>query len=171
MLILASARGLRPEAPQRLVAIAQPARHGRHVGHGFGVEDALDRAAVGMAADDDVGCSERRNGILDARRNADRLAAVDRRDVAGVAFDEQFAGSGLGDHRRHDAGVGAGQEQRLGLLGVRKAFELLPALREYVLAEASDAARHRLEKIHPVLHLFRGDVLPNARYCTDNRTS
>lgn len=83
----------------------------------FGGEDALHGAAIGVAADDDVGDLEDGDGVFDGGRDAAHGGfVVDGGYVAGVAFDEEFAWAGVGDEVGDDAGVRAGDHEGVGLL-------------------------------------------------------
>ena len=77
-------------------------------------EQGADRAAVAVAADDDVLHPEHQRRELDAGRDAVEAAAeLERRhQVADVADDEQVAGQRAGQQVGDDARVGAADEQR-----------------------------------------------------------
>jgi hypothetical protein len=98
-----------PEGVQRVLGVAEPGADIEHVGEGAGVEEALHRAAIGVALDDDLLDFESADGVLDGGRHGAGVA-VDGHDVAGIAANEDLAGSGLREHLQRDAGIGAGDE-------------------------------------------------------------
>jgi len=69
----------------------EPFGHCGHFGDGAGVEHAFHRAAVRMAADNDVANTEGHDGELNRRHFAAACRAVSRDEVAGVAEDEEIA--------------------------------------------------------------------------------
>ena len=73
----------------------EPCRHSGQRGDVLGVQQALHRSTVGMAADDDVLHAERENSVLDGRSLSAVGRAVGGHDIAGVTEDEQVAGAGL----------------------------------------------------------------------------
>ena len=69
----------------------EPVRHVGHVMKRIGVEQAVDGAAFGVAADDDVRHVQADDGELDRGRHAADQTIVLRHEVAGIAQDEQLA--------------------------------------------------------------------------------
>ena len=84
----------------------------------FGREVRLHRAAVGVAANDDVCNAEAHDGIFDRGGHAAVYPLPGRYDVARIADHEQFAGLGLGDEFRYHTAVGTAYHQSRGALPV-----------------------------------------------------
>jgi hypothetical protein len=94
-----------------------------------------------MAADDHVASAECRHRVFDAGRDADGgRFVIDRRDVSGIALDEQVARAGMRDQLWHHAAVCAGEKQRLRLLAPGEALEQRATGWEDVASEAVHAA-------------------------------
>jgi hypothetical protein len=112
--------------------VAEPARGERQAGdfaagrevRGIG-QDGLDGSAIGVAADDDVLDVEDFDRILDGGGDSARHGAVRRDDVARGAAQEHVSGLSLKDESGYDAGIGAGDEEDIGLLHVGKKMELV----------------------------------------------
>ncbi|CAI8898754.1 hypothetical protein EMIT0194P_310024 [Pseudomonas serbica] len=71
--------------------VLQPAADGGQVVHACALGNCRYRAAVGMAADHDVGHAEHRDRVLHRGRHTTWMGAVGGHDVAGVTDDEQLA--------------------------------------------------------------------------------
>src|SRR3954463_8349781 len=94
-----------------------------------------------MPAHHDVAHAQRKDGILDGRRDAAVHLRKWRHDISGVAADKQLARARLGYLFRYGTTVRAGDHKRAGFLPV--AYQLLieaSVLREYLTAEAGGAA-------------------------------
>src|SRR5205085_4487835 len=107
----------------RRLGVGQPLGDGRKIRNLRRIEQAFDGAAVRVTADDDVLDAESCDGELDRGRFAASLTGMGRNDVAGVPEDEQVAGLRLREKVRVDAGIGAGDEERLGVLSVSERLE------------------------------------------------
>src|SRR5262249_31723988 len=82
------------------------------------LQQSLNRAALGMAADDDVAHAKHLKRILDRRRLAATMP-MRRHQIASVADKKQIAGIGLCDEVRINARIGGSDEQGNGLLTIR----------------------------------------------------
>ena len=112
------------------------------MGHGFGFRRAVDEgghgAALRVAADDDVAHAELVDGELDGGGGGIGVArdVGGWDDVADVFHDEEVARLALGDQFREDAGIGAGDEERVWVLFLaRKSMEERAVTPELVLLE------------------------------------
>lgn len=111
------------EAADGLISIEEPAGDGGDIPGPIGIQEGTYGSAIGVAANDDFGDLKDGGGVFDAGGDADEVIAVDGDDVAGIPFDEEFAGGGGGDEAGDDAGIGAGEEEGLGGLAFGEAAE------------------------------------------------
>ena len=103
------------------------------------MQQPVNRAAAGMAADDDVRHLQPDDGELDRRRHAAHEAVVLRHEVARVAEHEQLARLGLREQERIDARIAARDDERLGRLAGRELLEQLAILRIDVALKRANA--------------------------------
>ncbi|MCY1177591.1 hypothetical protein D9M73_179050 [compost metagenome] len=128
----------------RRLGVLQPAADGGQVIHACAFGDSGHGAAVRVPADHDVGHTQHGDGVLDRGRHTTRMGAVGGHDVARVTDDEQLAGFLLGQQFRHDAAVGAGDEQGARMLRGRQVFEQVGALRKHFLLKLQKTFDERL---------------------------
>ena len=131
----------------RYLGMTQP---GFHRGHGFQrgrVEHRFHRAAVGVAANDDVLHAQGHHRVFDGGGDAAHHLPVGRHHVTDVAVDEQVAGRALGDQLRHHARVGAGDEHGAWVLGGGELLEQLFLLREDLVAKALEAIDDAVQRL------------------------
>ena len=126
----AEAAGVREDFEHRFGVVIQPIGHVGHVLQRVGVQQAVDGAAFGVAADDDVRHAQADNGELDRGRHAADQAIVLRHKVAGVAEDKQLAGLGVREQKRVHARVAARDNERLGRLAGRELLEQFSIVRK-----------------------------------------
>ncbi len=107
----------------------------------IGRERAFDDAAIGVAADDDVGNAQDAGGVLDGGGNAAKRIGIQRNNIADDAADEQLAGDGLRQQAGVDARVRAGDEERIGALTHGQFLEEFAAAGIDVALELGDAAQ------------------------------
>ncbi len=107
---------------------------------------ALDDAAIGMAANDYVWHPQHAHRIFDGGRNSAERIGIRRHNVADHAADEQLAWLGLGEQARVDAGIGAGDEERLGPLTQGELFEEILMLRINIPLESGDAPQEFFDR-------------------------
>ena len=122
------------------------AQMGRGIADRFGGEQRGDRAALGMAADDDIVDPQGFHGEFNRGGGGIRIAlrAGGRDDVADVFDHEQIARFALGDEFREHARIGAGDEQGVRILSfLRQLAEELAIIAKLVLAESVDAFDER----------------------------
>jgi len=122
-----------------------PVGDGWHFGDGGRVEHPFHGPAVRMAANDDVANLQGHDGEFDRGNLAAAGGAVSRDQVAGVAEDEEIAGAGVGNEVGIDAGVGAGDEERLRLLATGELLEKLGSRPKDVALEAVDTGDELLD--------------------------
>jgi len=104
--------------------------------HQAGVVDGgLQRATVGVAAEDGVLHLQDFDGVFDGRRAAVHIIGGGGHDVAGVAGDEQIAGPGAEKEIGDDARVRAGDEEKLRRLRLGQKMKLIAAEREDLLVK------------------------------------
>lgn len=111
--------------------VGEPVPYGGHGAQVVATDESAHRAAVGVAAGDDVLDAEDLDGVLDGGGLPAGVArAVRGHDAARRAQLEELAGPGAGDQGGYDPGVGTGDEQDgLGLARSVRG-ELLRALSE-----------------------------------------
>src|ERR1700676_2694326 len=90
--------------------VAQPAARFRQGFETLPMQRGLHGAAVGVAADNGFLYLENFDGIFNRGGSAVDVVATYRNDIAGVARNEEVAGTGAEDQIGNDAGVGAGDE-------------------------------------------------------------
>ena len=133
-------------------AVPEPARDVGHRLQARGISQRLHRAAVRVAAHDDVADAERHHGVLDRRGDTAVVGGIGRHDVARVAADKQVAGLGLHDLLGDDARIRAGNHQRLGRLTMGGKFpEQLTAGRKDGLLEMEDATNEFVHVSSPYI--------------------
>ncbi len=135
--------------------IVEPALDGRQALQLLGMQQRLHRAAVRMAADDDVLHVEGGDRVFDRRGDATIDVAVRRRDVAGVAADEQVARLGLNDQVGHDTRIRAGDQQRFRLLPRRERAKEVAVLLINLVLEAQRSIDQSLHTQHLFLLRLR----------------
>jgi len=116
--------------------VFEPAAGFGEIFQALAVDGGFERTAVGVAADDGVFDVEDFDGVLDGGGAAVNVGSGDGDDVAGVAGNEEVAGTGLKDEVGDDAGVGAGDEEPLGGLRLGEQVVLRSFLRKDVAMKA-----------------------------------
>ena len=129
---------LRADRAERVARVGEPGGDVRQVAERVGVEHRLDRAALGVAADDDVLDVQRLHRVLDHRRRLGLAAARRRHDVPQAPLREQLAGAGPGEVVRGHPRVGAGDEQ------IPRALPLGQLLVELVASAGRPCERNRM---------------------------
>lgn len=94
------------------VCVSQPVGHGGHMAQAFTGGNGSHRAAVGMAADHDVGDLKRGDCVFHRCRNTARPWAIRQHNVASVADHEQIAWLALSDQLRYQSTVRSRNKQR-----------------------------------------------------------
>ena len=94
--------------------VMEPIGDVRHVLQRLGVEQALDRAATRVSADDNIRHLKRDDRELDRRGYATDDAIVLRHDIARVAKDKQLPRLRVHEQERVDARIAARDDERLG---------------------------------------------------------
>ena len=107
----------------RLDMVQPAARLGQAL-DALAVEGGLERAAVGVAAENSVLDPEHLDGVLDRRRHPVHIVTRYGHHVARVASDEQVAGTGAQKEVRHHARVRAGDKEPLRRLHLRQQVKL-----------------------------------------------
>ncbi len=105
---------------ERGLAIVQPALHGRHGLSRLRMQQRLHGAAVRVSADHHMLYPQRAHGILNHRRDTAQHLAIRRNHVANVPRDEDLARAGVRNRLDVHTRVGAGHDQRVGLLRRRR---------------------------------------------------
>src|SRR5258708_39618976 len=100
------------------------------------IESSFHCSAVGVTADDGMLHFENFTGVLDSGCGAVDFVAGNRDDVAGVAGDEQVAGTGAKNEVRNDARVGACDEEEFGSVALGEQVELASAGGEDIFQKA-----------------------------------
>jgi hypothetical protein len=86
-------------------------------GQSLRMEQAFHGPAGGVAANDDVAHAEDRHRIFDAGGNPNPVRViVDRNDIAGSPFHEDFSRCAVGQQRRVNTGVPTGEKQGIRFL-------------------------------------------------------
>lgn len=138
-------------------ALARPLRDG----HPFADELAarsgtahqgVDAAALGVAEHNDVFDLERLHGEFQRGRHAGETAArlVGRYQVGHVTHDEYISGFRTHQQRRINAGVGTGNDRRLGALSLPKLLEQCAVLAEILFLETPETG----DEVGDVFHGF-----------------
>ena len=88
------------------------------------VDEGADAAALGVTEHHDVLHLQHVDRIFQRRRDAVRAAVglIDRHQIGDVAHHEQFAGAGVEDHLRRDAGIAAADHHHRGRLAALGQF-------------------------------------------------
>ena len=88
------------------------------------VDKGADAAALRVAEHDDVFDAQHLHRIFQRRGDAVCVAVrlIDRHQIGDVAHHEQFAGAGVEDHLRRDAGIAAADHHHRGRLAALGQF-------------------------------------------------
>ena len=132
----------------RRLGMLQPAAYSGQVVHAFTRGDRGHGAAIGVAANNDIGHPQYRDGILDCRRHATRMRAVGRHDIASVTNHEQFARFLLRQQFRYHAAIGAGDKQGAWVLRGCQVFEQVGALWERFALKLQKSVNKRLHRMY-----------------------
>jgi hypothetical protein len=116
--------------------VVQPAAGFGKIFQALRIQCGLERAAVGVAAEDGVTDLEDFDGVFDGGGDAVDFIAGDGDDVTGVAGDEEVAGLGLEDEVGDDAGVRTGDEEVLGRLRLGEEVEVVALFGEDFFVKA-----------------------------------
>ncbi len=103
----------------------QPAAGFGQLFQALAVERSLERAAVGVAAEDDVLYLQYFDCVLDGCGDAVDIIAAYGDDVADAARKKEITGTGLEDEVRQNARVGASDEEPLRVLHLGQQMKLL----------------------------------------------